>query len=174
MSTESSDTAADAAAFCDDVRHRLVGALTLFCGDRGVAEDVAQEALLRAWQRWPAVSQARSPEAWVFRVGMNLCRSWARRRSIERRVNARASAGSAAGPPDLADREAVRTAVRALPERQRAVIVARFYLGLGVATTAATVGCAEGTVKSATHQAIASLRASGLLSDGVDDEEDLS
>ncbi len=53
---------------------------------------------------------------------------------------------------------AVRTAVRALPPRQRAALVLRFYGGLTEAETAAAVGCAAGTVKSLTHRAIATLR----------------
>ena len=48
---------------------------------------------------------------------------------------------------------------------QRAVVVARFYLGYDVAGTAALLGCAPGTVKAATHQALANLRASGLTAD---------
>jgi len=58
---------------------------------------------------------------------------------------------------------AVRGAVRALSPRQRAVVVARWFLGYGVDETAALLGCAPGTVKSTTHQALARLRASGLV-----------
>ena len=51
----------------------------------------------------------------------------------------------------------MRDAVGALPPKQRAAVVCRFYLAMTVAETAETLGCAEGTVKSATHQALASL-----------------
>lgn len=77
----------DPAAFCDRVSGRLVGSLTLYCGDRHLAEELAQEALARAWERWPAVSRMASPEGWAFRTAMNLARSGFRRRRIERRVS---------------------------------------------------------------------------------------
>jgi DNA-directed RNA polymerase specialized sigma24 family protein len=65
----------------------------------------------------------------------------------------------------------VRSAVSALPDRQRAVIVARFYLGYDVAGTAALLDCAPGTVKAATHQALANLRTSGLVDDIPEEAE---
>jgi RNA polymerase sigma factor (sigma-70 family) len=60
--------------------------------------------------------------------------------------------------PDAADRLAVRAAVASLPPRQRAVLVLRYFDDLSVADAAAALDCAEGTVKSLTHQAIAALR----------------
>ena len=53
--------------------------------------------------------------------------------------------------------------MRLLPERQRAVIVARFYLDLDVAQTARMLRCREGTVKAHTFKAVANLRAAGLV-----------
>ncbi len=156
---------------CDRIRTRLVGALTLTTGDRGVAEELAQEALVRAWQRWPEVRCMDSPEAWTFRVAFNLAGSWRRRRAAERRANRRA------GPdpllhddPDGAAATAVRRAVAGLPDRQRAVIVCRFYLGHDVAGTAALLGCAEGTVKATTAHALANLRRAGLIHDDIEEE----
>jgi RNA polymerase sigma factor (sigma-70 family) len=156
-------TEADAAEFCQAVRTRLVGALTLACGDRGIAEELAQDTLVRVWERWPQVSQMESPEGWTFRTGFNLASSWRRRRGAERRAN---RWSLARGPqPDVgfaAEIVAVRGAVSRLPERQRAVIVARYYLGYDVAGTAVLLDCAPGTVKAATHQAMANLRLAGL------------
>jgi DNA-directed RNA polymerase specialized sigma24 family protein len=60
-------------------------------------------------------------------------------------------------------------AVAGLPPRQRAVIVARFYLGYDVAGAAALLGCAEGTVKAATAHALANLRRSGLVHDPIEE-----
>ncbi len=57
------------------------------------------------------------------------------------------------------DRELVRTALRRLPARQRAVVVLRFYDDAGVAETARLLGCSEGTVKSYTARALTTLRA---------------
>lgn len=147
-------------AFCRRVHPLLVGGLTLHCRDRGVAEDVAQEALVRVWERWSTVRQSAAPEAWTWRVALNLTTSWFRRRGAERRAYARL--GLRRDPsettPDQADRVAVRAAVAALPERQRSALVLRYYADLSVADAAVVLGCAEGTVKSLTHKAVESLR----------------
>lgn len=157
---------AGAAEFCLAVRTRLVGALTLACGDRGIAEELAQDTLARAWERWPEVSQMDSPEGWTFRTGFNLASSWRRRRGAERRANRRSVDVSALSESaDATEVEAVRRAVSRLPDRQRAVIVARYYLGYDVAGTARLLGCAPGTVKAATHQALANLRLAGLTAE---------
>ena len=76
--------------------------------------------------------------------------------------------------PDTTDAIAVRDAVRALPTRQREVIVARFYLRLDVAETASVLGCREGTVKAHTFKALANLRAAGLLDASEDTLNDES
>ena len=156
----------DPAVFCEQVRTRLVGALTLACGDRDIAEELAQDTLVRVWERWAHVSALDSPEAWAFRTAFNLAGSWRRRKGAERRANRRTgpTPGSSSGD-DLAEVLSVRRAVAGLPERQRAVIVTRFYLGYDVAGTAALLGCAPGTVKAATHHALENLRRSGLMTD---------
>lgn len=149
--------------FCSRIRGQLVGALTLTCGDRCVAEELAQDALVRVWERWREVSQMDSPDGWTFRTAFNLAASWHRRRGAERRANRRSLGEWATLPAnDVAEAMAVRDAVQRLPERQRAVVVTRFYLGYDVAGTATLLGCAPGTVKAATHQAIANLRSAGL------------
>ena len=145
------------------MRDRLVGAMVLSAGDHAIGEELAQEALIRTWQRWPKVGVLHSPEDWLFRVAFNLANSWHRRRAAEWRANRRSASGERAWSDD-ADRESVavvRSAVGSLPPRQRSVIVARFYLGHDVASTAVLLGCAEGTVKATTHQALANLRAAG-------------
>src|SRR3954449_5374681 len=81
----------DAEAFCRATYARLAGALGLMCGESGVGEELAQEALLRVWERWPSVRAMDSPEAWVFRVGFNLANSRLRRVVAERRANQRVS-----------------------------------------------------------------------------------
>jgi RNA polymerase sigma factor (sigma-70 family) len=163
---------AEVSEFCDRIRYRLVGALVLSCGDAGVAEELAQDTLVRAWERWSEVSRMESPEGWVFRTGFNLAGSWRRRRAAERRANRRATDPEHhAAPHPVAEVEAVRQAVAGLPDRQRAVIVARYYLGYDVAATAALLDCAEGTVKAATSHAVANLRRSGLMSEIPEDLE---
>jgi RNA polymerase sigma factor (sigma-70 family) len=147
-------------AFCRRVHPLLVGGLTLHCRDRGVAEEMAQETLVRVWERWPTVRLVASPEAWAWRVALNLTTSRFRRRAAERRAYGRVGRHAAAGDtaPDEADRIAVRAAVAALPERQRAALVLRYYADLPVADVAEVLRCAPGTVKSLTHKAVESLR----------------
>ena len=57
----------DPGAFCQEIRGRLVGTLTLYCSDREVAEELAQEALTRTWQRWARVGRMDAPEAYTTR-----------------------------------------------------------------------------------------------------------
>jgi RNA polymerase sigma factor (sigma-70 family) len=164
--------AEDAASFCARMRDRLVGSLVLLVGDRGVAEELAQEALARAVERWRRVGRMASPEAWTYRTAYNLAHSWFRRGRIERGAHARLAAPDTA-LPDTATAIAVRAAVAALPPRQRAVIVARYYLRLDVAETARALGCSPGTVKAHTAKAMEHLRASGLLDEETQAEPTL-
>ena len=75
--------------FCVDAWPRLVAALTLYCGDVHVAEEIAQEALLRAYRRWPTVAAFESPGGWAYRVGINLANSLLRRKQAESRARRR-------------------------------------------------------------------------------------
>jgi RNA polymerase sigma-70 factor (sigma-E family) len=147
----------DAEAFCLEVWPRLYRNVALYCGDDGLAEDVAQEAMARAWERWPMVAATSSPTAWVHRVAFNLATSRFRRRAIERRALARVGPGLELGGPEPTAL-VVRAAVAMLPDRQRAALVLRYFDDLSVEDTAAAMGCATGTVKSLTHQAIDALR----------------
>jgi len=136
---------------------KLVGMLSLYCGDRWVAEEIAQGSLARLWEQQRA-SAIESPDAWTYRVAMNLANSWLRRRLIERRV--RASIGRAseqADAPDADDVIAVRAALQRLPRRQREAVVLRYYADLSVDATAAVMGCAPGTVKIHSHRALAEI-----------------
>ena len=72
--------------FCREAWPRLVGALSLSTGDRHVAEELAQEALVRVCERWNEVQVMESPMGWAHRVGFNLASSHYRRREAERRA----------------------------------------------------------------------------------------
>lgn len=157
-------------AFCRREFPRLVGTLTLYCGDPDVAADLAQEALARACRRWGRVSEMAAPGAWVHRVGINLANRHFRRHRSEQEAARRAEALNADPlPADEAEAVAVRAAVADLPRRQRTALVLRYFSDLPVRDVAELMGCREGTVKALTSQAIAALRQrSGLL---PDDEE---
>lgn len=156
-----------AAAFCARMRPRLVGALSLITGSADLSEELAQEALAKVWNRWSRVAGMEHPEAYTHRIALNLSRSHFRRAAAERRMRQRVAAQAVqhVEAPDTADGLVVRDAVGRLPDRQRRAVVLRYYAGLSVAETAQALGCASGTVKALTHQAIASLRDHGGLLD---------
>lgn len=138
---------------------RLVGAVHLYCGDLDVAEESAQEALVRACRDWPKVSCMRSPSAWTYRVAVNLANAHYRRRRSADRAQSRLGLADVADSGGEADRLAVRAALAKLSDRQRAAVVLRFYLGYSLAEVADGVGVPLGTAKSLVHRALKALRA---------------
>lgn len=151
-------------AFCRREYPRLVGALSLYCGDAYVAEELAQEVIVRVVSDWGKVRRLAAPGAWAHRVAINLANSHFRRRLAERRAKQRlyARAALAVHQPDTSTAVAVRQTVASLPQRQRAVIVLRFFADLSVREVADVLGCPDGTVKSLTSKALASLRTTDL------------
>lgn len=149
-------------AFCQREHRRLVGVLTLHLGDRWVAEELAQEALIRACERWPEVGAMQHPRAWVTRVALNLANSWIRRRVAERKARARLDAHPelVADSADTSDALAVRAALATLPDRQRQAVVLRYWGGLSPREAGEVMGITPGTVRALTHQAVTALRGS--------------
>lgn len=160
------------ADFCRAEHPRLVGAMSLYTGDVALAEELAQEALARACRQWSQVSAMAAPGAWVHRIAINLANSHFRRALLERRARQHlAAAERRATEPDATSALAVRTAVAALPRRQRTAVVLRYFLDLPVKDVADVMGCRDGTVRALTSQAITTLRNSHLLDVGdVSDE----
>lgn len=154
----SDDVAFD--AFCEREWPRLVAALGYQCGDVAVAEELAQETLVRVYQRWGRVSQLSSPGGWAHRVAMNLGTSWLRRRQAERRARARLGiAVDAYVDRDATDGVAVRAALAKLPPDQRAVVILKFYLGFRAVDVADCLGVSSEAVRTRTHRALRSLAA---------------
>lgn len=152
--------------FCKLQYPDLVGLLSLYCGDRWAAEELAQEALYRASRDWKRVRLMDLPQAWLRRVAINLARSRIRRASVEKRAQTRffALKSNTYNETDAASAVAVREAISALPHRQKAVLVLHYYGDLSFAQVADVLECPEGTVKSLAHRAISRLRSrSGLL-----------
>ena len=150
-------------ALCRSQFPRLVGLLALRVGDQRVAEELAQDALVRLCQRWPDIEQ---PEAWLTRVALNVGNSWLRRRYAEWRAYRRHGASPAdTSPPATEETLTIRAAVSALPSRQRTAVILRFYEQLSVAETAEVMGCPQGTVKSLTHRALKRLGHDPSLAD---------
>jgi RNA polymerase sigma-70 factor (sigma-E family) len=132
----------------------------LLTGDWGLAEDLVQTALARAWPRWERIRRRDNPEVYVRRVIVNTWASWWRRRWRGERASAAVPDGPAAGDvaAEVAVRMAVRSALGSLSDRQRAVLVLRVYEDLPEAQVAAVLNCSVGTVKSAMSRALAKLR----------------
>lgn len=129
----------------------------LACGDEVEAEDLLQTALERTYRNWERVRHD-SPEPYVRRVIVNAAISRARRRAILRIIPVRTPPETQARSTDVDLRHLLMDALRALPPRQRAVIVLRYWEDLSEAQTADVLGCTVGTVKSQASKAMAKLR----------------
>ncbi|MFI5803506.1 SigE family RNA polymerase sigma factor [Streptomyces sp. NPDC051561] len=139
---------------------RLLRMAWLLTGDAHLAEDLVQSALAKVWPKWHRIKDEH-PEAYLRRTLVTTHSSWWRRRWRGELPHGEVpdvrSAPDAYAGVDLED--LLGTAVRALPVRQRAVVVLRFFEDLGVAETAAVLGCTPGTVKSQSAKALRALRA---------------
>lgn len=158
--------AAEIEQFLAQHAQRLVGALTLITGDRAAAEDVLQDALVKAWHRKDQPIEQLA--AWLTVVATNQARSGRRRRAAEGRaltkVGGRA-ATDARTEVDLDDD--LHRALRGLPLRERQVAVLHYVLDQSVAQVATALGVAEGTVKTLLSRARQHLAAQlGLESQG--------
>jgi RNA polymerase sigma factor (sigma-70 family) len=128
------------------------------------AADAAQEAMLRAFNRW-ATLHDEMPLAWVRQVALNLCRSRWRRAQRELRLLPRLY--SAPSPPSVRDLDLL-IALRGLPGRQREAVVLRYWGDLRVEQCAAAMGVSVGAVNQHLARARSALHASGGL---VSEEE---
>ena len=133
----------------------------LLCGDWHLAHDLVQDTLVKAYEHWHRVRQSDSPDAYVRAILLNEARRRWRRR--ERAVPvSRFPGGREPVAPDATDeivrRAGLLQALQALPLRQRATIILRYLEGMSERETAAVLGCSEGTVKSQSARALATLR----------------
>jgi RNA polymerase sigma-70 factor (sigma-E family) len=131
----------------------------LLTGDRAAAEDVAQDAFLKAAGRIGGLRDEAAFGAYLHRSVVNRVRNRARRLTLERAHLHDDSSPVPYELPDVATRDRLWAAMQRLPHRQRAALVLRFYLDLSEADTADRLGCRPGTVKSAVSRGLAALRA---------------
>ena len=148
---------------------RLPGLLryaVVLTGDRELAQDVVQEALARAHVRWRQVERAGSPDAYVRRMVLNEFLSWRRRWQVRqvRAVGERLVELSDARPggrdhaQDVVEADELWARLAALPPRQRAVLVLRYYEQLDDADIADLLECSAATVRSHASKALTTLR----------------
>jgi RNA polymerase sigma-70 factor (ECF subfamily) len=127
-------------------------------GSRLGAEDLAQEALLRAYRDWERISAYDKPGAWVRRVTINLATSALRRRSVEARALLRMGGGAVPLPDPEVEDIAMWAALKKLPAKQRAA-VALFYLeDRSTAEIATALDCSEATARVHLHRGRQALR----------------
>jgi RNA polymerase sigma-70 factor (sigma-E family) len=130
-------------------------------GNRAEAEDLLQGAYERAYRRWGRITRRADPERYVRQILVNA--SIDRWRRIGRHPET-PLAGSGADPRTadtaaaVADRDLLLRGLAALPPRQRAVLVLRYFEDLSEAETATMLGCSVGTVKSQAARGLARLR----------------
>ena len=116
-------------------------------------EDVVQEAMLRAWQRWETYDDARgTPLVWLLAIVRDRARRHRRGTRTTEPLPELAGAEPVAADLDL------ERALRRLTARQRSAVDLHYFVGLDIATVAAVMGCAPGTVKATLHQARDRLR----------------
>ena len=142
-------------------------------GDATEAEDVAQEAMLRAWRQAPRWTPGQAKfDTWLHRVGLNLCYDRLRRRREVATDNAldRLDPGPApdAGLEEAGISAAVAAALQALPKRQREAIVLQYYQELSNGEAAAAMGVSVEALESLLSRARRALRT--LLKEDADDQ----
>jgi RNA polymerase sigma-70 factor (sigma-E family) len=148
--------------FVESRSPRLLRTAYLLTRDWASAEDLLQTALTKAWFAWGRIEE--SPEAYVRRTMVTTYTSWWRRKWRAEVATERLPEPTADGHADAADdRHLLSDALAALPARQRAVIVLRFYEDLTESETARILGCSLGTVKSQASKALAKLRVDPTL-----------
>ncbi|RYP83260.1 SigE family RNA polymerase sigma factor [Nocardioides guangzhouensis] len=140
---------------------RLYRTAYLLCAeDPAAAEDLLQGAMEKTFARWPRVSRMEAPEAYVRKLMVNaMISGWRRRGSrLEWLRDVLPERPTPSEETGVIDHALLWPLVCALPERQRAVVVLRYYEDLTERETAEVLGCAVGTVKSQLHDAVGSLR----------------
>ncbi len=137
---------------------RVLGLVYGLSGSKWAAEDVAQEAFLRAHRDWSRVAGMDHPGSWVRTVALNLARSGLRRRGAEFRALRRWVGLQVSPFPDLEPTsEDFWRGVRSLPRRQAEVVALHYGDDLAVRDIAGVLGVAESTVKTSLQKGRAAL-----------------
>ncbi|MGW2179658.1 SigE family RNA polymerase sigma factor [Streptomyces sp. NPDC001732] len=126
------------------------------------AEDLLQTALAKTYVAWERIEDHRALDGYVRRALLNTRTSQWRKRKVDEFACDELPEQEAAPAPDPAEQQtlhdAMWRAVLKLPDRQRAMVVLRYYEDLSEAQTAEVLGVSVGTVKSAVSRALGKLR----------------
>jgi RNA polymerase sigma-70 factor (sigma-E family) len=154
-------------AFVEGRSPALLRSAYLLVQDEGLAEDLLQTALIKAWFAWGRITE---PEPYVRRIMVTTSASWWRRRwhrETPTAVPGEPQAGARGEEP--ADAQDLWVAIGHLPPRQRAVVVLRYLEDRSEAETASFMGCSVGTVKSQCSKALVKLRSDVALASDVEE-----
>lgn len=144
--------------FYRDNYGRLAGSLRILCGDPGVAEELAQEAFIRAYSRWKRVATHESPDGWLFQTGYNLAkRRWKKAAKHPVTVGIDERQLSSVDAPTT-DRAELIAAIGRLPIKQRGAVVARYVLGYSSDEAAELLGMSSSNLRVTLHRATTALR----------------
>jgi RNA polymerase sigma-70 factor (ECF subfamily) len=157
----------DFAEFYTATWPRTLAVTYAMTGDRGAAEELAQEAYVRAWSQWAKVSRYDQPAAWVRQVASRLTVSRWRRAKVAASWLARNRTASHAPAPDETSTALVQALLQ-IPEAQRRAIVLHHLADLPVDEVARLERCPTGTVKARLSRGRAALAL--LLTDDLADE----
>jgi RNA polymerase sigma-70 factor (sigma-E family) len=138
----------------------LVKLAALLVDDRAACEELVQDAFVAVFRSAARVRDEAKLPAYLRSAVLNGARSYLRRREVRDRLRivGRGDAVSAETTALIADdQRAVLDALRALPDRQRDVLVLRFYLDLAESAIAETLGIGAGTVKTHTRRGLDAL-----------------
>lgn len=149
--------------FFFDNRDRLFGVLCVMSGNRHDAEELAQDAFLRMWERWDSVASLDDPVAYLHRIAINSFRKRLRRAEMARRLTGRS-------PDPLPDRGEdvvlLDEALRSLTPRQRAALVLTELLGYSADEAAKELGVKASTIGALKYQGRAVLKEEARKNDG--------
>jgi len=149
-------------SFVVATRSKLLGQAYAFTGDLASAQDLVQEAYIRAWKQWGKIEQYENHEAWVRRVLYNLAiSSWrkSRRQRISEQRRWFEQRNQDAGFDSIPQHHELARALHSLPEQQQRILVLHHVAGLRVREVADELGLPEGTVKSSLSRGRAALAA---------------
>ena len=152
---------ADFERFVADSSDALLRTAYLIVWDLGEAEDLVQETLFEVARRWPRIRRMERPIAYARRILVNRALSGSARRTRRRQELTTPmppdGAAESSVPGEIDSQDELMAALTALPPRQRAVLVLRYFLDLPEAEVAAALQCSLGTVKSTASRALARL-----------------
>jgi len=133
-------------------------ATALTC-DPDLAQDVVQNTLLRVQPRWPRIGAMNAPLAYVKRMVTTEYLSWRRRKAVREIAVATVGDTAISDPSvEVDERDAMLGRIAALPPKQRAAVVLRYYENRTDDEIAQVLGCRAGTVRSHLSRALGVLR----------------